>query len=206
MKLLTLAVAIALLGIFGCDEPNQMMQQVTRETGKIGETGETGPTTGDVLIGDAYSCPERFLCGQFSYTNMPGDDNTGRLTIYVEIPEALGDGLHTVHLTYDPTKLETDIPNQQLEEFPDSDFKRMVSTFFLKRGDTIVFNYKFIGEEPSSAGIRIFDEFRIEDPAHEPQPWDLPVEWDETLGYIFGTFWIEPVREEPETQEEEPAE
>ena len=167
MKLLTLAVAIALLGIFGCDEPNQMMQQVTRETGEIGETGETAPTAGDVIInqlwnGEVY-CPDPYWCDPvFSYTNVPGEDNTGQVTIYVDIPEVVSDGPHTVHLTWDPDRLELDIPNQRLAEFPEDDFKRMESTFFLKRGDTIVFKYEWIHEELLDAWISVWYDESLE--------------------------------------------
>ena len=207
MKLLTLAVAIALLGIFGCDEPNQMMQQVTRETGEIGETGETAPTAGDVLISPLYNgevlCPDPYWCDPvFSYTNVPGEDNTGQVTIYVDIPEVVSDGPHTVHLTWDPDFLETDIPNQRLAEFPEWDFKRMESTFFLKRGDTIVFKYELIHEEVIGAIIGVwYDEsLEIRDEENVTEgadiPFELASEWDDSLEAIrAGDFWIEPSTE-----------
>ncbi len=207
MKFLTLAVAIALLGIFGCDEPNQMMQQVTRETGEIGETGETAPTAGDVLIEShtpaPFRCPDPYWCEPvFSYTNVPGEDNTGQLTIYVDIPEAVGDGPHTVHLTYDPDLLETDIPNQRLAEFPEWDFKRMESTFFLKRGDTIVFKYELIHEEVLGAVIGVWygESLRIQDAENVTEgvevAFGIASGWDESLEALAaGDFWIEPSTE-----------
>ena len=207
MKLLTLAVAIALLGMFGCDEPNQMMQQVTRETGEIGETGGTAPTAGDVLINwnGAY-CPDPYWCDpSFSYTNVLGEDNTGQVTIYVDIPEAVGDGPHTVHLIWDPDALEMDIPNQRLAEFPEWDFKRMEATFFLKRGDTIVFNYELISEGSMTygsyfdvlhgEGLRIRDAENVTEGNVEFGA-ELPAEWDESLEAIrVGSIVIKPSTE-----------
>ena len=190
MKLLTLAVAIALLGtlFFGCDESKTMMEEVTRETGETGET----PTAGEVFVSET-DCEGAYRCFPgFSYTNVPGDDNTGQLTIYVDIPEALGDGPHAVTVTYDPTWLETDIPNKRLLE--EDDWKQIESTFFLKRGDTIVFEYQFqyIDGKLYGANIGIWEDFHLRDPNHKAN--QEPLEWADSWGTPAGTIGLEPER------------
>ena len=200
MKFLTLAVAIALLGIFGCNEPQTMMEQVTRETG---ETGETPPPVGDILISET-DCEGDFRCFPgFSYTNVPGDDNTGQLTIYVDIPEALGDGPHAVSITYDPTRIETDILNKRTLGVAVAETDEFVgeethSTFFVNRGDTIVFEYQYqyINGELYGTNIEIYENFHLRDPDHEANV--EPIFWDEDLGSHAGVITLEPVRKETE--------
>lgn len=171
MKLLTLAVAIALLGIFGCDEPNQMMQQVTRETGEISETGDTvetvktAPTTGEILLRETncFVAPLWECVAGISYT-----DNSGHITIYFDIPEAIGEGPHPVRLIYENTQLQTDLPNKRISE----NYADLTEAdFFLKRGDTIRFNYELRSD---AAYLEIREYFSLYDPDKDERQLIFP--------------------------------
>ena len=209
MKFLTLAVAIALLGIFGCDEPNQMMQQVTRETGEI---SEAPPTTGNIWLSetDCFEANPWYCHAGVSYTDIPGDDNTGQLTIYFEIPETIRGNAYEVILRYDPDRLETDIQRVQTIAITEGEHvvrKDTTATFILKRGETIRFNYEVLD---GFAVIEIWDNFylynhdnRYDIPAWVPAP-AIAID-DDSLGSNGEAIYVGPIEFKRETQAEEPA-
>ena len=150
MKILTLAAVaiVALLGFFivGCDESQTMMEQVTRETSPAPEEevtvkenqptpeeevpasdeetiAETFPARrGEVTLAET-SCATDFCLVGISYTNDANTDGSGQLTLYFDIPDALGPGPHRVVVRYPPDQLQTDIPIDNKQSVP-----RIVST------------------------------------------------------------------------------
>ena len=154
MKTLTLAaVAMALLGLLlGCDEPQTMMGEITRETPPITPTEPRG----EVTLQET-DCPFSWLCSVgISYTNVPNEDGTGKLTIYFDIPDALGDGPHRVILRYGNERLQTDIPHKRIveheEQFANGEWERWTeteATFFFDRGgeSKITLEYQLLLKE-----------------------------------------------------------
>lgn len=174
MKLLTLAVAIALLGtlFFGCDESKTMMEEITRETPPM-TPAEPTPVEprGDVTVQEAPEASSWSNVG-ISYTNAANKDGTGQLTIYFEIPDALGEGPHSVTLVYWP-EVETNLPNQQLLEegdYVDEDSAwgthllddRTIATVPLDTDNKIVFGYE--KKNPSGgAGFQIYEAISVDE-------------------------------------------
>lgn len=169
MKLLTLAVVIALLGMFlGCDEPNQLMEEITREAPPM----TPAEPRGEVIAQEALDTSASWRNVGISYTNAANADGTGQLTIYFEIPDALGDGPHSVTLHYWP-EVETNLPNQQLLEEgeyvdEDSDWgthlldDRTIATVPLDTDNKIVFGYQ--KKNPSGgAGFQIYEAISVDE-------------------------------------------
>lgn len=155
MKLLTLAVAIALLGtlFFGCDESKTMMEEITRETPPMTPAEPTpAEPRGEVTVKETVGASSWRNVG-ISHTNAANEDGTGQLTIYFEIPDAIGEGPHSVTLVYLPEEVQTDLPNQQLIEQNQytkegTDWStyfiadRILATVALDSNDKIVFGYQ----------------------------------------------------------------
>ena len=220
MKILTLAAVaiVALLGFFivGCDESQTMMEQVTRETSPAPEeevtVKETQPTPEEVppaaprvLRGEelvrATVCKAGVCFVGVSYTNEWNPDNTGRLTLYFDIPDALGAGPHRVLLRHPQAHMETDIPfknKQVLAGKEHSSYHELLSQtytegiVFLDSDDKIVFNYRMPlhhEEVQLAIGDAISDyapgAVSIGDPNQEIWGWD----WREGVLYANYPYW-----------------
>lgn len=175
---------VALLGFFivGCDESQTMMEQVTRETSPAPEevtVKETQPTPeeevpveetppasdeetiattfparrGEVTLAET-SCATDFCLVGISYTNDANTDGSGQLTLYFDIPDALGPGPHRVVVIHRREFLQTDIPldNKQLVRRLDATgnviapyawYDYTEATLFLDADDKIAFKYQF---------------------------------------------------------------
>lgn len=186
---------VALLGFFivGCDESQTMMEQVTRETAPAPEeevtveetppaseevtVEETPPASDEETIAKTFpsrrgevtlaetSCATDFCLVGISYTNDANTDGSGQLTLYFDIPDALGPGPHRVLLRHPQAHMETDIPfeNKQFLAGKDSAeifFHRGMyspyteSILFLDPDDKIVFKYRIpIGNEEAQIVI-----------------------------------------------------
>ena len=193
MKILTLAAVaiVALLGFFivGCDESQTMMEQVTRETSPAPEevtvketppafeevtVEETPPASeetiaatfparrGEVTLAET-SCATDFCLVGISYTNDANTDGSGQLTLYFDIPDALGPGPHRVVVRYPDDQLQTDIPLDNKQSVQRSVLTGNVispykvvnfteATLFLDADDKIAFKYRF---PPGSDSVRI---------------------------------------------------
>ena len=172
MKTLTLAAVavVALLGFLsGCDESQTMMDQVTREVTPAPEekvTVETTPPAPEVTIGTTLparrgevtlaetACETDYCLVGISYTNDANPDGSGQLTLYFDIPEALGPGPHRVVVRYRSEFLQTDIPIENKQSVRRIDPTGNVhsthiwndyteATLFLDADDKIVFKYRF---------------------------------------------------------------
>lgn len=193
MKLLTLAVAIALLGIFGCAEPNQLMEEITRETPPLTPAEPRGEVTVQETVGASSWHNVGISC-----TNAANKDGTGQLTIYFEIPEALGEGPHSVTLHYWPD-VETNLPNQQLLEegayeeggkwstyFLDD---RILATVPLDADNKIVFGYQ--KKNPSGGtGFDIYEAISVDEYLYGKNPEAENIE-DNEVPEPFATITIE---------------
>lgn len=95
MKLLTLAVAIALLGtlFLGCDESKTMMEQVMSEPHEIPmEESPSKPHQtyrGEVIVREADCKDDSHCVVGISYTEGPGENDLRWLTIYFDLPAHL---------------------------------------------------------------------------------------------------------------------
>ena len=219
MKTLTLAAVavVALLGFLsGCDESQTMMEQVTREVTPAPEEetiAETGPArSGEVTLAET-ACDTDFCFVGISYTNDAKTDGSGQLTLYFDIPEALGPGPHRVFVRYQREFLQTDIPldNKQSVHRTEStgnvhspykvvDYTE--ATLFLDPDDKIVFKYQFV---PGSDSVRLV----IGDAISGDAPGAVPVgdppldpEWNEDGQYYERSFELHsaapPVAEAPQ--------
>ena len=169
MKTLTLAAVavVALLGFLsGCDESQTMMEQVTREVAPAPEEetiAETVPARrGEVTLAET-ACDTDFCFVGISYTNDAKTDGSGQLTLYFDIPDALGAGPHRVFVRYPEGHLQTDIPLENKQSVyrieatgnvhePSKRVNYTEAAFVLDADDKIVFKYQFV---PGSDSVRI---------------------------------------------------
>ena len=169
MKTLTLAAVavVALLGFLsGCDESQTMMEQVTREVTPAPEEETIAATfparRGEVTLAET-ACDTDFCFVGISYTNDAKTDGSGQLTLYFDIPEALGAGPHRVVVRYPEGHLHTDIPLDNKQSVHSSEatgnvhapYKQVDYTeaaFVLDADDKIVLKYRFA---PGSDSVRI---------------------------------------------------
>ena len=231
MKNLTLAAVavVALLGFLsGCDESQTMMDQVTREVTPAPEekvTVETTPPAPEVTIGTTLparrgevtlaetACETDFCLVGISYTNDANPDGSGQLTLYFDIPEALGSGPYRVVVRYPGDKLQTDMPldskqfvrrpeptGNVLNPFTVVDYTE--ATLFLDPDDKIVFKYRFV---PGFDSVRIFIGDGISGDAPGAVPvGDPPIDpdWDGAGQYYERSFELHsgapPVEEAPQ--------
>lgn len=185
-------VALLGFFIVGCDESQTMMEQVTRETSPAPEeevtvketppaseeevtVAETPPASDEETIATTFpsrrgevtlaetSCATDFCLVGISYTNDANTDGSGQLTLYFDIPDALGPGPHRVVVIYPDDQLQTDIPldNKQSVRrdvstgnviFPYKVVDVTEATLFLDADDKIAFKYRFA---PGSDSVRI---------------------------------------------------
>ena len=239
MKILTLAAVaiVALLGFFivGCDESQTMMEQVTRETSPAPEeevtVEETQPTPeeevpasdeetiaetfpsrrGEVTLAET-SCATDFCLVGISYTNDANTDGSGQLTLYFDIPDALGPGPHRVVVRFPEGHLQTDIPLDNKQSVRrnvstgnvHAPYKRVdftEATLFLDADDKIAFKYRF---PPGSDSVRITlgDGISGDAPGAVPMG-DPPIDpdWDGAGQYYERSFELHsaapPVEEAP---------
>ena len=185
-------VALLGFFIVVCDESQTMMEQVTRETSPAPEeevtvketqptpeeevpVAETPPASDEETIAETFpsrrgevtlaetACATDFCLVGISYTNDANPDGSGQLTLYFDIPEALGPGPHRVVVRYPDGQLQTDIPldNKQsvrrnvstgnvIYPYKVVDFTE--ATLFLDTDDKIAFKYRF---PPGSDSVRI---------------------------------------------------
>ena len=219
MKTLTLAAVavVALLGFLsGCDESQTMMEQVTREVTPAPEEetiAETFPARrGEVTLAET-ACDTDFCFVGISYTNDAKTDGSGQLTLYFDIPEALGAGPHRVVVRYPEGHLHTDIPLDNKQSVHSSEatgnvhapYKQVDYTeaaFVLDADDKIVLKYRFA---PGSDSVRIV----IGDAISGDAPGAVPVgnppldpDWNEEGQYYERSFELHsaapPVAEAPQ--------
>lgn len=219
MKTLTLAAVavVALLGFLsGCDESQTMMEQVTREVAPAPEEetiAETFPARrGEVTLAET-ACDTDFCFVGISYTNDAKTDGSGQLTLYFDIPEALGAGPHRVVVRYPEGHLHTDIPLENKQSVHSSEatgnvhvpYKQVNYTeaaFVLDADDKIVLKYRFAS---GSDSVRIV----IGDAISGDAPGAVPVgnppldpDWDEEGQYYEHSFELHsaapPVAETPQ--------
>ena len=149
----------------------------------------------------ATVCKEGVCFVGVSYTNEWNPDNTGKLTIYFDIPDALGAGPHRVLLRHFTRDMETDIPfenKQVLERKEDPSYHQLVSQtytesiLFLDSDDKIVFNYR-MPRHHEEAQLAIGDTISdyapgavsVGDPNQEIWGWD----WDGGVLYADFPYW-----------------
>ena len=218
MKTLTLAAVavVALLGFLsGCDESQTMMEQVTREVAPAPEEetiAETFPARrGEVTLAET-ACDTDFCFVGISYTNDANPDGSGQLTIYFDIPEALGAGPHRVLVRYPKGHLQTDIPLGSKQSVRRSEptgnvhvpYKQVDYTeaaFVLDADDKIVLKYRFL---PGFDSVRLV----IGDAISGDAPGAVPIgdppldpDWDEDGQYYERSFELHsaaPVAEAPQ--------
>ena len=219
MKTLTLAAVavVALLGFLsGCDESQTMMEQVTREVTPAPEEetiAETFPARrGEVTLAET-ACDTDFCFVGISYTNDANTDGSGQLTLYFDIPDALGAGPHRVVVRYPEGHLHTDIPLDNKQSVHSSEatgnvhapYKQVDYTeaaFVLDADDKIVLKYQFA---PGSDSVRIV----IGDAISGDAPGAVPVgnppldpDWNEDGQYYERSFELHsaapPVAETPQ--------
>ena len=230
---LAAVAVVALLGFLsGCDESQTMMEQVTREVTPAPEetvpveeaqptpeeevaVEETPPAPEEETIAETFparrgevtlaetACDTDFCFVGISYTNDAKTDGSGQLTLYFDIPEALGPGPHRVVVRYpagavgDP--LQTDIPLDSKQSVrrqeptgnihvPYKVVTYIEATFFLDADDKIVFKYRFV---PGSNSVRLV----IGDAISGYAPGAVPVgdppldpDWDEDGQYYEHSF------------------
>ena len=150
----------------------------------------------------ATVCKEGVCFVGVSYTHEWKPDNTGKLTIYFDIPDALGPGPHRVLVRYEKAFMETDIPfenKQVLAGKEDSSYHQLISEtyteaiLFLDSDDKIVFNYQIpLVYEASQIAIgdAISDYVPGAVPVGDPQEiyiggWD----WDNGQLYANYPYW-----------------
>ena len=240
MKTLTLAAVavVALLGFFsGCDESQTMMDQVTREVTPAPEeqvpveetppeevTVETTPPTPEVTIGTTLparrgevtlaetACETDYCLVGISYTNDANPDGSGQLTLYFDIPEALGPGPHRVVVRYPGDKLQTDMPFENEQSVlkiestgnvhaPSKLVHYTDATLFLDSDDKSVFKYRFA---PGFNSVRLVIGDAISgDAPGAVAVGDPPIDpdWDEEGQYYERSFELHsgapPVEEPP---------
>ena len=219
MKTLTLAAVavVALLGFLsGCDESQTMMDQVTREVAPAPEEetiAETFPARrGEVTLAET-ACDTDFCFVGISYTNDAKTDGSGQLTLYFDIPEALGAGPHRVFVRYPEGHLHTDIPLENKQSVyrieatgnvhePSKRVNYTEAAFVLDADDKIVFKYQFV---PGSDSVRLV----IGDAISGDAPGAVPIgdppldpDWDEEGQYYERSFELHsaapPVEETPQ--------
>ena len=232
MKILTLAAVaiVALLGFFivGCDESQTMMEQVTRETSPAPEeevpVEETPPASDEETIAKTFpsrrgevtlaetSCASDFCLVGISYTNDANTDGSGQLTLYFDIPDALGPGPHRVVVIHRREFLQTDIPvenKQFVRRFdatgnvhsPHAWYDYTEATLFLDPDDKIAFKYQF---PPGFDSVQILlgDGISGDAPGAVPMG-DPPIDpdWDGAGQYYERSFELHsaapPVEEAP---------
>ena len=230
---LAAVAVVALLGFLsGCDESQTMMEQVTREVTPAPEetvpveeaqptpeeevaVEETPPAPEEETIAETFparrgevtlaetACDTDFCFVGISYTNDAKTDGSGQLTIYFDIPEALGAGPHRVVVIYpagevgDP--LQTDIPLENKQSVsriettgnvhvPYKQVDYTEATLFLDAEDKVVFKYRFL---PGSDSVRLV----IGDAISGYAPGAVPVgnppldpDWDEEGQYYERSF------------------
>lgn len=234
-------VALLGLFIVGCDESQTMMEQVTRETSPAPEeevtVKETQPTPeeevpveetppasdeetiattfpsrrGEVTLAET-SCATDFCLVGISYTNDANTDGSGQLTLYFDIPDALGPGPHRVVVIHRREFLQTDIPldNKQLVRRLDATgnvhaprawYDYTEATLFLDADDKIAFKYQF-APGFDSVQILLGDGISGDAPGAVPMG-DPPIDpdWDGAGQYYERSFELHsaapPVEEAP---------
>lgn len=234
-------VALLGFFIVGCDESQTMMEQVTRETSPAPEeevtVKETQPTPeeevpveetppasdeetiattfpsrrGEVTLAET-SCATDFCLVGISYTNDANTDGSGQLTLYFDIPDALGPGPHRVVVIHRREFLQTDIPldNKQLVPRVDATgnvhapyawYDYTEATLFLDADDKIAFKSQF---PPGFDSVQILlgDGISGDAPGAVPMG-DPPIDpdWDGEGQYYERSFELHsaapPVEEAP---------
>ena len=221
---LAAVAVVALLGFLsGCDESQTMMEQVTREVTPAPEetvpveeaqptpeeevaVEETPPAPEEETLAETFparrgevtlaetACDTDFCLVGISYTNDANPDNTGQLTIYFDIPEALGPGPHRVFVRYQHEFLQTDIPVENTQFVrrlePGTWVDYTEAAFVLDADDKIVFRYQIA---PRSDSVRIV----IGDAISGDAPGAVPVgeppidpDWDGEGQYYERSFEI----------------
>lgn len=234
-------VALLGFFIVGCDESQTMMEQVTRETSPAPEeevtvketqptpeeevpVEETPPASDEETIATTFpsrrgeitlaetSCTTDFCLVGISYTNDANPDGSGQLTLYFDIPDALGPGPHRVVVRYPPDQLQTDIPIDNKQSVRRTETTGNVhspykvvdyteATLFLDPDDKIAFKYQFL---PGFDSVQILlgDGISGDAPGAVPMG-DPPIDpdWDGAGQYYERSFELHsaapPVEEAP---------